>query len=244
MGKRRSVGGSGCLHRKPVGFLVSTAIAVVLVCLSPTAGQAQLLYGSLTGVVTDASGAAIAGAKVEALNVGTGVTRSATTDGSGGYHFSELQEGTYRVTISNSGFATFIAENVPIAVSFVRRIDAQLKVSSQTQVLTVSAEAQALQTETAEVNTHLSSTVVENLPTAGSQGRNFQSLLRVIPGAQMIAETNSLAANTQRAINVNVNGQSNQSVNTRIDGTQNAYPWLPANVAYVPQADAIERSMS
>src|SRR5207253_2404071 len=61
-----------------------------------------------------------------------------------------------------------------------------------------------------------------------------------IPGVGLTAETNSLAGNPQRAINANVNGQSNQTVNTRIDGAQNAYPWLPANVAYVPPADAIE----
>ena len=240
MGKRRSVGSSSCFDREPAGFFVSAAIAFVLVCLSPTAGQAQLLYGSLTGAVTDALCAAIDGAKVEALNVGTGVARTVTTDSSGTYRLSELQEGTYKVTISNLAFATYIAENVSIAVNNVRRLDAQLKVASQKQEVNVNAEAQTLQTETAEVHTDLTSTVVESLPTAGSQGRNFQSLLRVIPGAAMIAETNSLAANTQRAINVNVNGQSNQSVNTRIDGVQNAYPWLPANVAYVPQADAIE----
>jgi hypothetical protein len=74
----------------------------------------------------------------------------------------------------------------------------------------------------------------------GSQGRNYQSLLRIIPGAGLPAETNSTAGNPQRAINANINGQSNQSINNRIDGAQNAYPWLPANVAYVPPADAIE----
>src|ERR1700745_2932042 len=74
----------------------------------------------------------------------------------------------------------------------------------------------------------------------GSQGRNFQSLLRTVPGAGLTAETNSLAANPQRAINTNVNGQSSQGINTRIDGAQDAYPWLPANVAYVPPADSIE----
>jgi hypothetical protein len=100
------------LHRELAGFFVSTAIAVVLVCLSPTAGQAQLLYGALTGAVTDASGAAIDGAKVEALNVSTGVARTVTTDSSGTYRFSELQEGTYKVTISNPAFAIYIADNV------------------------------------------------------------------------------------------------------------------------------------
>ena len=53
-------------------------------------------------------------------------------------------------------------------------------------------------------------------------------------------EANSAAGNPQRAISANVNGQSIQGNNTRIDGAQNSYPWLPQNIAYVPPADAIE----
>lgn len=127
-----------------------------------------------------------------------------------------------------------------VVVNNVGRVDAQLKVASQTQNVVVTSEAEVLQTEKADVHTDLSATQVDNLPTAGSQGRNFQSLLRIIPGAGLTAETNSLSGNPQRAINTNVNGQSNQGVNTRIDGAQDAYPWLPANVAYVPPADAIQ----
>ena len=65
--------------------------------------QAQVLYGSLTGNVTDASGAAVPGAKVEALNVGTGVSKQAVTDDRGTYLFSDLQPGTYKVTICGTG---------------------------------------------------------------------------------------------------------------------------------------------
>ena len=65
-------------------------------------------------------------------------------------------------------------------------------------------------------------------------------MLRTIPGSGLTDETNSLAGNPQRAINSNINGLSEQSINTRLDGVQDAYPWLPANVAYVPPSDAIE----
>ena len=122
----------------------------------------------------------------------------------------------------------------------IARVDAQLKVATSTQSVTVTTEAPILQTDKADVHTDFSAQEIENLPIMGSQGANFQSLLRTVPGAGLTAETNSLAGNPQRAINTEVNGVSNQSTNTRIDGAQDAYPWLPANVAYVPPADAIE----
>jgi outer membrane receptor protein involved in Fe transport len=211
-----------------------------LMCLLSISGEAQVLYGSLTGNVTDMSGAVIAGAKVEALNTQTGVINNVETDNSGIYRFSTLQPGTYKVTVSAPRFASAVTENVGIVVNNLKRIDASLKPATQTQEVVVTGEAPLLQTDKADVHTDINAAQVSELPTSGTQGRNFQSLLKVIPGAGLATETNSISGNPQRAINTNVNGQSNQSVNTRIDGAQDAYPWLPANVAYVPPADAIE----
>ena len=215
-------------------------LACVLLLLTAPWARAQVLYGSLTGGVTDSSGAVVVGAKVTALEVQTGVSQAATTDSSGIYRFSALTPGTYKVTISAAGFAVQETPNVQINGGDVVRIPAVLQVGSAAQNVTVTTEAPLLQTDKADVHTDITSQQIENLPIMGSQGRNFQGLLRVIPGVGLTAETNSLAGNPQRAINANVNGQSNQTVNTRIDGAQNAYPWLPANVAYVPPADAIE----
>lgn len=204
------------------------------------AAYAQVLYGSLTGAITDASGAAVVGAKVQALNAATGVSQEATSDSSGIYRFTTLLPGAYKVTVTAPGFATQVTPSVLVRVNEVARVDGALKVASSTQSVTVTTEAPVLQTDKGDVHTDFTAQQIENLPIMGSQGRNFQSLLRTIPGAGLTAETNSLAGNPQRAINSNVNGQSNQGVNTRIDGAQDAYPWLPANVAYVPPADAIE----
>lgn len=215
-------------------------LTLFLICLLVAPGQAQVLYGSLTGNVTDASGAAVTGAKVEALNVRTGAVRDVATDQAGIYRFNALQPGIYKVTISASKFASSVAENVEVVVNNVKRVDSVLKVASQGENVTVTAEAPVLQTDKADVHTDLSSQQIVSLPTFGSQGRNFQSLLRLVPGVGLTAETNSISGNPQRAINANINGQSNQTVNTRIDGAQDLYPWLPANVAYVPPADAIE----
>jgi hypothetical protein len=221
-------------------LIATFAVFTLLLFTFATAVQAQVLYGSLTGNVTDSSGAVVAGAKVEALNTLNGVTQSTITDPNGVYRLQNLQTGTYKVTISASGFATAVQDNIAVTGNTIKRADTQLTVASAQDVITVTAEQQNLQTDKADVHTDLSTQQIENLPVMGSQGRNFQSLLRIIPGAGLTAETNSLAGNPQRAINANINGQSNQSVNTRLDGAQDAYPWLPANVAYVPPADAID----
>jgi len=220
--------------------LLFFACFVIAVALSPVLAHAQVLYGTLTGNVTDQSGAALPRANVEAQNIATGVTQTGTTDPAGGYRFSALQAGTYKVTISASGFASKTVEQVAVAANTVQRVDAQLGVASQQQTVEVTTDAPLLQTDKADVHTDLTANEITNMPIAGSQGRNFQTLLRIIPGAALPAETNSLAGNPQRAIFANVNGQSQTVNNTRIDGAQDIYPWLPSNVAYVPPADAIE----
>ena len=68
--------------------------------------EAQTLYGSLTGNLTDSSGAAVLNAKVEVLNTGTGVLKTAQTDERGAYLFNDLQPGTYKVTFSAPSFSS------------------------------------------------------------------------------------------------------------------------------------------
>ncbi|PYY13165.1 MAG: hypothetical protein DMG61_14285, partial [Acidobacteria bacterium] len=220
--------------------LAVCAILGLLCLVISSAAWGQVLYGTLTGNVTDPSGAVVPNCKVEALNTQTGVTRSTTTDANGVYRFSDLQQGNYKVSISSTGFATVAVDNVAVTVNNIKRADAQLTVAQTQTVVQVNAEQQTLQTDKADVHTDLTNREIENLPIAGSQGRNFQTLLRIIPGAALPAETNSLAGNPQRSIFANVNGQSQTANNTRIDGAQDIYPWLPSNVAYVPPADAIE----
>lgn len=226
----------GMPRRRGVAVLLIALLAVALCGVS----QAQVLYGTLTGNVTDQTGAVLPNAQVEARNMATGATRQGTTDASGIYRFAALLPGTYKVTVAATGFASAVTDNVQVVANNVVRVDAQLKVAAQAQQVTVTGEASVLQTDRADVHTDLTARQIENLPTMSTQGRNFQSLLRIIPGVGLTSETNSLAGNPQRAIYANVNGQSSQTNNTRIDGAQDAYIWLPRNVAYVPPADAIE----
>jgi len=110
--------------RKATGALI--ALLTLLFCLISGTAVAQVLYGSLTGNVTDASGAILPNAHVEALDVQTGVSASLTTDAQGVYRFTNLQQGVYRVTISATGFASLIVQDVAVELNAIKRVDAQL----------------------------------------------------------------------------------------------------------------------
>lgn len=200
----------------------------------------QVLYGSLTGTVTDPSGAVVSGAKVESVNTQTGVTQTVNTGSDGIYRFTALLPGAYKVTVSSPGFANQVTSGINVSVNTTARVDAKLQVAKESQNVVVTTEAPLLQTDRSDVHTDLTSTEVQSLPSISSEGKSFQGLYRVIPGSGLPMESNSAGGNPQRAMTSNVNGQSDQGNNTRIDGVTDAYPWLPANIAYVPPTDGIE----
>ncbi|MGA3016134.1 MAG: TonB-dependent receptor [Bryobacteraceae bacterium] len=222
---------------------LSCVFGVLLAIASPRLGYSQVLYGSLTGNVTDPTGAAVPGVHVEAVSLGTNVKSETDTDGRGVYRFTNLQEGSYKITVTAKSFQPFIETNIQVQVSAIRRVDVQLQVATVAQSVEVSAAQVVLQTDKADIHADISPTEVEQLPYNGSEGRNFQALLLMQPGANTTAgtgEANSAAGNPQRAITVSENGVSSQANNTKLDGATDSYPWLPVNVAYVPSPEAIE----
>jgi outer membrane receptor protein involved in Fe transport len=222
------------------GFVLLTLLCALALLPGPRAAYAQVLYGSLTGSITDSTQAAIPGATVQVTNLGTGVTKKATTNESGIYLFSDLQPGQYEIRATAKSFSTITAPNVTIEANRVRRFDATLQVAQITESVTVSTGAEALQTDRSDVNANVTARQITNIPVGGSMGRNYQSLMAIIPGAVMYGEQNSDAGNPQRAISFNVNGVSRLQNNTKLDGSSIIYPWLPTNVAYVPSTEAIE----
>jgi hypothetical protein len=223
--------------------LRSILCILALIACSGRLVHAQVLYGSLTGDVNDPTGAPVPNAHVEAVNQATNVKSETDTDIHGFYRFTNLQEGLYKVTVTAKSFKTFIETNVQIQVSAVRRVDVALVITAATDTIQVAADSVVLQTDKADIHAEISPTEVESLPYNGSEGRNFQALLLLQPGATTTAgtgEANSAAGNPQRAITVSENGISSQANNTRLDGAIDAYPWLPVNVAYVPSPEAIE----
>ena len=227
------------------------ALLVSLFFLVPNA-MAQVLYGSLVGNVTDPNGAAVGGAKVELTNVATGDVSTVMTDDRGTYSLNDLQVGVYKVAISRSSFKTTVKEGVQIDANKTYRFDAQLEIGGLEETVLVTAGLETmLQTDRADLNLTQTARQINNLPLFGSVGRNYQSMLQLIPGttrgtgsfflnATGSGEDNSAAGNPQRSISYNVNGVSRLQNNTKIDGASIIYPWLPTNTVYVPPAEAIQ----
>ena len=212
-------------------------LLVVLLAAAATS-RAQVLYGSLTGNITDATGAAVPRAKVEALQVATGVSKQATTDDRGAYLINDLQAGSYRVTFSAPSFGTVVQENVLVDANTSRRVDAQLQLAQVSQSVTVDASVVSLQTERADVSSQIQNSQVENLPLGSN--RNFQTLYKLVPGSSPPAPSHSSAGNPTGALQSYVNGGADTSNSTRIDGTAVLNFWEGNIIAYVPPAEAIE----
>jgi hypothetical protein len=216
-----------------------------------TGARSQVLYGSLVGNVGDQNDAAVSGAKVELTNLATGDVRTTTTDERGAYTLNDLQVGVYKITIARASFKTLIKEDVKIEANKTYRFDAQLAVGEVQETVVVTAAQEAtLQTDRGDVNITKTDREINNLPLFGSSGRNYQTLISLIPGTARgtggfflgggSGEDNSAAGNPQRSISYNVNGVSRLQNNTRIDGSSVIYPWLPTNTVYVPPTEAIQ----
>jgi hypothetical protein len=218
-------------------LLVLTMLFAVMAWCSPA--RAQMLYGSLTGNVTDVSNAVVPGAKVEALEINQGIKQEATADSVGIYRFTELLPGTWKITVLAKGFNTAITENILVDANNVVRADVRLSVATAAATVTVTTEPAELQTDRADVHTDLTAEEVESLPSISTAGKSFQQLLRIIPGATLPQENNSASANPTRGMTSNVNGQSSQGNSTRIDGVLDLFPYLPNNVSYVPPSTAV-----
>ena len=119
-------------------------LIALLFFLAPGIVLAQVLYGSLTGTVTDPSGAVLSGAHVTAFEVATGVRQTATSDSSGIYRFPNLLLGTCKITIAAQGFSTQETSGVQVRVNEVARLDAHLRVAGAAETVVVTTEAPLL----------------------------------------------------------------------------------------------------
>lgn len=200
--------------------------------------QAQVLYGTIVGAVTDQSGAVVPNANVTAMNPQTGETRDAKSDSAGRYTIGNVVPGTYDIRVTAPGFQQVTTKGVAATINTVTRIDVQMQLGSQTQEVNVSAMAAALQTDKADTHTDLNPQEMANLPLPNY--RNFQSLFTLVPGATPPVFTNSITDTPQRPLSTNVNGTNRNNNNTRVDGSADVFVWLPHATLYVPPEETIE----
>jgi carboxypeptidase family protein/TonB-dependent receptor-like protein len=215
---------------------IFVALSIALAAFHPA--MAQVLYGSLTGIVHDTAGAVIPSAAVEVVNQGTMQNFSAITNDVGSYTFTTLPPGTYNLTINAKGFRTLTQRDIVITVNVVRREDLTLAVGQVNETVTVEASTVSLQTDKADVHAEIGSREIVNIPLP--HYRNYQSLINLVPGTTPGQYQNSIQAAPARALSINVNGVNRNNNATRIDGALSVFLWLPHHTAYIPPAETIE----
>lgn len=206
-------------------------------CLTDRA-NAQVLYGSLTGQVTDPTGAAIPGADITIVNPATNYSQSGVTNDIGIYTIRNVPIGTYTLRVSLTGFREFVAEDVSITATTVTRRNVSLQIGELAETITVSGAGTALKTDTTDVSAQLESQEITELPLG--QFRNFQSLINLVPGSTPAAFQNAITDTPGRSLTTNVNGTNRNSNTTRIDGAVSVNVWLPHHAAYIPPSETIE----
>jgi hypothetical protein len=146
-----------------VKFIQSCMIFILLFWGSELC-QAQLDRGSISGVVTDPSGSAIAGTRITVTNTAMGVQNSTVTTQSGSYTIPELAAGDYSVTAVATGFNQLIRNGVTVSVGETATVDLKLVVGQTTTSVTVTANAPLLQTDSAQNNVEVTTRDLNELP--------------------------------------------------------------------------------
>src|SRR6202021_357211 len=155
--------------------------ALILTAAGAIPASAQTFRGTILGTVTDTSGAAILHATVTARNRDPGVGRSTDTNGDGSYLIPELPIGTYKVTISQSGFQTSVTNGVNADAAAGRGADAVLKPGQVSQQVIVEGETlPQVDTTSDTLGGTIENRQIENLPI---NGRDYTKLLIMVPGA-------------------------------------------------------------
>ncbi|OLE15835.1 MAG: hypothetical protein DMG76_32345 [Acidobacteria bacterium] len=231
------------MNRKAIsyGFLrasltMSTVLLLLFLCAPPL--HAQVDTGTILGTVTDASGAPVNGAKVTLTNEGTSAALSTTTATDGGYKFTPVKIGTYKLTASLQGFQTITQTNIPVNVGADVVINFALKPGSVTEIVEVSAAPPVLETQSGSVGQVVDSRSVNDLPL---NGRNFTFLAQLAAGVNTPqADTRGNAASGAFAANGNRPAQNNYLLDG-IDNNSDTVDFLNGtNFVVLPPVDAIE----
>jgi len=219
-------------------------VYVVGVCLIGIFGlgtsRAQTVTGSITGQVTDPSGALVSGATVTAENVATSVKTTATTNSAGLYTIPFLPIGSYTLTVDFKGFASAKIAPFALEINQTAKIDVALKISS-TETVVVQGEAHPiLNTTDSTLGVTLTTNEIANIPL---NGRNFSSLTLYQPGAVATDPTgltgnNAIERNTFNSGVVTINGNRQQANNYMVEGADNNEPQNNL-IGYNPAPDAI-----
>ncbi len=219
-----------------------TAIAFLLAAVFLALPVSRLSYsqgitGSITGTVTDPSGAVVAGATVTVRDVETNGARVVTTSDAGTYTVTQLLPGHYEVKVDKSGFKTYDQSGITLVIDQVAQINAQLTVGSEAQNIEVTSTGPVIQTEDSSVGQVIDSQSIQNTPLNGRL--SVMGLIALSPGVQGVGAQDQLAV---RGLTYAVGTGSRNAyggLGSTLDGVVNKEVTLQRAEPEVPSLDAL-----
>ncbi|MCC6391936.1 MAG: TonB-dependent receptor [Bryobacterales bacterium] len=205
-------------------LLLSTAMSASLF------GQA--FTGSISGLVTDSSGAIIAGAAITITDIDKNSNYRTTSNATGFYSVSQLPPANYRVTSELQGFRRFVADRLPLTTQQRATLDITMEVGAVTEQVEVTAEAQLLESATATLSGLVENKRILDLPL---NGRNVYSLAGLVPGVFLVRQTGGVA-DTFTANRFIVNGGQESTSDIVLDGVTAT---VSHNITNIPAVSAI-----
>jgi Carboxypeptidase regulatory-like domain len=211
---------------------------VCLILLVPSVAFPQAANGTITGTVSDATGAVLPGASVDVKNSATGVVFSTISTETGAYTAPNLPPGSYAITISLPGFKKYDRSGVSLSAAQVLRVDVGLEVGAASESVTITEEGTLLKTETGDVAHNITVSQLVDLPilgignaNAGSSGvRNPYNTATTVPGVNYVANSSMI-----------VNGAPTNTAAYRLEGLDNTNHTVAfALQENQPSADAIQ----
>ncbi len=209
-------------------------VLTVLLLLGATRLAGQGLFGTISGVVTDSSGAVVPGATVKVTNVNTNVTATLTSNSAGAYNATSLNPGTYNVAAEATGFKTAVMNGISLEVGANSRADLVLEVGTTTQVVEVTAAAPLLQSQQTSLGQTVNERLIDQLPTQSGNGRSVYNLLFLTAG---VSEQKGGGGGNNE--NLRINGDRPRDQDYVLDGTSITAPVFGGQ-AVNPSVDSIQ----
>jgi hypothetical protein len=201
--------------RRTLSVVFPLFVALVVNFAGANPAYAQVAGATLTGTVTDTSGAVVPNVQVAITDTATGVTRTVTSNGAGLYIAPNLQPGTYDLKATAPGFSTKVQKGITLTVGAQQLLDIQMQVGQVTQTVEVTTEAPTVELTSSELGATVSSTTVRELPL---NGRSWTDLANLQPG--VVAATSHAAVDVNRGYGaqLSISGARPQQNNYRLDG--------------------------
>jgi len=201
-----------------LNFLRCLSLSAIALWLCTQATLAQSVTGTITGEVTDQSGAVVSGAQVVATNLDTGVNSPSATNGAGVFRVEYLPIGHYQVKVTANGFNTETLPTFSLESMQTANFNVKLSIGSESTTVDVSAASPILNTSDPVVASTFTANTIQNLPL---NGLDFSALTLYVPGSvntQGVSGMTSIERSTYYTDTPNINGNRAQANNYTLDG--------------------------